>query len=139
MSRRDRRGERLHAWADGELRGLRARRAARAVERSDEARREVEWTEERAHEAAQPGAGTLEEAGGGPEGALERAEIRRRVAEAIDTLPAGQRETLILREVEGLSYQEIAEALSGNLCRCTGYLQIVEAIEAAIESRSTQA
>jgi carbon-monoxide dehydrogenase small subunit len=26
---------------------------------------------------------------------------------------------------------EIAEALSGNLCRCTGYLQIFEAVEAA--------
>ena len=26
---------------------------------------------------------------------------------------------------------EIREALSGNLCRCTGYLQIVEAVEAA--------
>jgi aerobic-type carbon monoxide dehydrogenase small subunit (CoxS/CutS family) len=28
---------------------------------------------------------------------------------------------------------EISDALSGNLCRCTGYLQIVEAVEAAIE------
>ncbi len=27
--------------------------------------------------------------------------------------------------------QEIAEALSGNLCRCTGYLQIFEAVEEA--------
>jgi carbon-monoxide dehydrogenase small subunit len=26
---------------------------------------------------------------------------------------------------------EIAEALSGNLCRCTGYLQIFEAVEEA--------
>ena len=26
---------------------------------------------------------------------------------------------------------EIAEAISGNLCRCTGYLQILEAVEAA--------
>jgi carbon-monoxide dehydrogenase small subunit len=26
---------------------------------------------------------------------------------------------------------EIKEALSGNLCRCTGYIQIVEAVEAA--------
>ncbi len=29
------------------------------------------------------------------------------------------------------SKAEIAEALSGNLCRCTGYLQIVEAVETA--------
>lgn len=28
---------------------------------------------------------------------------------------------------------EILEALSGNLCRCTGYVQIVEAVEAATE------
>jgi carbon-monoxide dehydrogenase small subunit len=27
--------------------------------------------------------------------------------------------------------EEIADALSGNLCRCTGYLQIFEAVEAA--------
>ena len=31
------------------------------------------------------------------------------------------------------SREEIAEALSGNLCRCTGYLQIFEAVEAAAE------
>jgi carbon-monoxide dehydrogenase small subunit len=29
------------------------------------------------------------------------------------------------------SRAEIAEALSGQLCRCTGYLQIFEAVEAA--------
>lgn len=28
---------------------------------------------------------------------------------------------------------QIKEALSGNLCRCTGYLQIFEAVESAIE------
>jgi carbon-monoxide dehydrogenase small subunit len=27
--------------------------------------------------------------------------------------------------------QEIVEALSGNLCRCTGYIQILEAVERA--------
>jgi carbon-monoxide dehydrogenase small subunit len=29
---------------------------------------------------------------------------------------------------------EIRDALSGNLCRCTGYQQIVEAVEAAIQA-----
>ncbi|MBY0495898.1 MAG: (2Fe-2S)-binding protein [Cyanobacteria bacterium] len=32
------------------------------------------------------------------------------------------------------SRARICEALSGNLCRCTGYLQIVEAVEAAAKA-----
>ncbi len=81
------------------------------MRRRDRSDREVEWTEERAHPPEEPGGGPLEASGGGPAGELERAEIRARVAAAIDTLPDGQRETLVLREVEGLSYQEIADAL----------------------------
>jgi carbon-monoxide dehydrogenase small subunit len=33
---------------------------------------------------------------------------------------------------------EISEALSGNLCRCTGYLQIIEAVEAAARQRASE-
>jgi carbon-monoxide dehydrogenase small subunit len=33
--------------------------------------------------------------------------------------------------------EEIREGLSGNLCRCTGYSQIVEAVERAVHPRTT--
>jgi RNA polymerase sigma-70 factor (ECF subfamily) len=48
----------------------------------------------------------------GPEAALDRGQLRVALARAIDELPDAARETLILREVEGLSYAEIAEALN---------------------------
>ena len=37
----------------------------------------------------------------------------------------------LLREKPQATRQEIAEALAGNLCRCTGYLKIFEAVELA--------
>jgi aerobic carbon-monoxide dehydrogenase small subunit len=37
----------------------------------------------------------------------------------------------LLDEKPKASREEIAEALSGNLCRCTGYIQIFEAVEQA--------
>ncbi len=40
----------------------------------------------------------------------------------------------LLAENPDPSEQEIREALSGNLCRCTGYMQMFEAIKAAIEA-----
>lgn len=46
-----------------------------------------------------------------PEAALDRGELRAALARAIGELPDAARETLILREVEGLSYAEIAESL----------------------------
>lgn len=46
-----------------------------------------------------------------PDHALDRSQLRDAVARAITALPDAARETLILREVEGLSYSEIAEAL----------------------------
>jgi len=36
------------------------------------------------------------------------------------------------------SHEQIREALSGNLCRCTGYLQIFDAVEGAIAEISKQ-
>lgn len=46
-----------------------------------------------------------------PEQALGREQLRTALAQAIADLPDAARETLILREVEGLSYAEIAAAL----------------------------
>jgi RNA polymerase sigma-70 factor, ECF subfamily len=45
----------------------------------------------------------------GPEESYARAEAQRRVAAAIERLPAREREVLALKEFEGLSYREIAE------------------------------
>ncbi|WP_067733934.1 (2Fe-2S)-binding protein [Novosphingobium naphthalenivorans] len=41
--------------------------------------------------------------------------------------------TALLREHSNPDQAEIREALSGNLCRCTGYVKIAEAIELAAE------
>jgi carbon-monoxide dehydrogenase small subunit len=40
---------------------------------------------------------------------------------------------LVLKNPQGLSEKEIREGLEGNLCRCTGYHNIVKAIAAAQE------
>jgi RNA polymerase sigma-70 factor (ECF subfamily) len=45
-----------------------------------------------------------------PAASMMRRQLREKIAEGIERLPDGPRETLILREVEGLSYAEIAEA-----------------------------
>ena len=43
--------------------------------------------------------------------AAQREELRRRLAETIETLPPVQREVLVLREFEGMRYREIADLL----------------------------
>jgi carbon-monoxide dehydrogenase small subunit len=39
----------------------------------------------------------------------------------------------LLREKPQPTREEILEGLSGNLCRCTGYYQIIQAVQAAAE------
>lgn len=46
-----------------------------------------------------------------PAASLMRKELLEHLAQAVERLPAAARETLVLREVEGLSYAEIATAL----------------------------
>jgi RNA polymerase sigma-70 factor (ECF subfamily) len=46
-----------------------------------------------------------------PDLALRRAELGREISQAMRTLSADQRATILLREVEGLSYGEIAETM----------------------------
>ena len=43
----------------------------------------------------------------------------------------------LLRRKPEPSIEEIKEGLSGNLCRCTGYIQIFEAVAEAARSRAT--
>jgi RNA polymerase sigma-70 factor (ECF subfamily) len=82
--------------------------------RRDRSSRHVEWAEEHTplSEAADPESDApMEGAPPSPHHALERAELRDRMAAAIGELPDAARRTLLLREVDGLSYEEIAQAL----------------------------
>jgi RNA polymerase sigma-70 factor (ECF subfamily) len=81
------------------------------LKRRDKSDRHVEWEDGGAVEI---GSNTPPPEVSGvrfaPAASVMRRELRQRIAEAIGRLPDGPRETLILREVEGLSYAEIAEA-----------------------------
>lgn len=46
-----------------------------------------------------------------PRRELERKGLRAKISAALDTLPAEQRQVLVLREMEGLSYKEIADVM----------------------------
>jgi len=43
---------------------------------------------------------------------LERKRLREQLAAALDDLPEDQRQVIVLREIEGLAYKEIAEVMS---------------------------
>lgn len=80
------------------------------MKRRDRSGRHVEWNDEVAGEgefapAAPPAAL------GVPDAEAERGELREAVMRAVAALPDDARRTLLLREVHGLSYAEIAKAL----------------------------
>ena len=57
---------------------------------------------------------SLADGGADPERALRSREIRERVQEGLVKLPEEFREAVVLRDVEGMSYEEIAAALEVN-------------------------
>lgn len=76
--------------------------------RRDRGSRRVEWSEEVEHELpADPEDPSQPE----PHLAMERGELRAQLLGAIAQLPDDARRTLELREIDGLSYQEIAQCL----------------------------
>jgi RNA polymerase sigma-70 factor (ECF subfamily) len=75
--------------------------------RRDRSDREVEWNDEVATGLEEEGALAAE----APDVSAERRELREVITEAIATLPEDARRTIQLREIDGLSYQEIATAL----------------------------
>ena len=80
------------------------------MKRRDRSRRHVAWDDEVAREVS-GGADAAPAVEPQPGEALDRGELRTALAEAIGQLPDDARRTLLLREVDGLSYAEIAEAL----------------------------
>jgi len=83
--------------------------------RRDKGDRHVEFEEggmfETGIEASEPPVPEVSGVSFAPAATLMRKELREHIGRAIEALPDGPRETLVLREVEGLSYKEIAEAL----------------------------
>ncbi len=81
-----------------------------ALDRQRRGKREaaVEWNDEVAPELEPRGVFSRP---ADPELATGRVQVRELVAEGIQKLPDGQREVLLLREIEGMTYEEIAQTM----------------------------
>jgi RNA polymerase sigma-70 factor (ECF subfamily) len=79
--------------------------------RKKKIRTEGEFDEAVGH-AAEPGAPTAPREIERPDSAMERGELRGKIAEAIENLSPDHREVILLKELDGLSYQEIADSVS---------------------------
>jgi len=76
--------------------------------RKQKRKKETEWLEDveyKSEQALAPSASSR------PDRDLERSEIQERFTAALDTLKPDHRMALVLREVEGMSYDEIADAM----------------------------
>jgi RNA polymerase sigma-70 factor (ECF subfamily) len=71
-------------------------------------RRETELEEQKDGELWEPLSGTL---GLDPADELGRRRLAERIGRALDALPAYHRGVILMREVEGMSYEEMAEAM----------------------------
>lgn len=60
---------------------------------------------------ADPGGLANPKATDSPDTNLEREEVRNRITRAIDSLSIDHKEVILLKEVEGMSYQEIADCI----------------------------
>ena len=63
--------------------------------------------------AARDGDGSIAESHNrsSPRKALERKQLYKQIMDALETLPADQKQVILLREVEGLSYKEISDIM----------------------------
>ncbi len=74
-------------------------------------RESVEYDDERAEAGSDPGGIAPQRLGFDPARALSDKELRRRITEALAKLSPNHRAVLVMREVEGLSYQEMADEM----------------------------
>jgi RNA polymerase sigma-70 factor (ECF subfamily) len=88
---------------------LRQRGRARAlhIESLDQPR---EWEED-----SEGGSRDIADLTHAPHTVLEEKELRERILRAVESLPPDYREVVVLREIQGLSYNEIADATSLSL------------------------
>jgi RNA polymerase sigma-70 factor (ECF subfamily) len=71
-----------------------------------------EWNEELLNrEKIDPASRTTPAGALRPDASLSNSELREKIEEALDTLSPGHREAVVLKDVQGLAYKEIAEVM----------------------------
>ena len=80
------------------------------MKRRDKTAGHLEWDDEVAREVS-PDAAPGASGPAGPDTGVVRSELREALGAAIESLPPDARRTLVMREIDGLSYAEIAAAL----------------------------